>query len=188
MDNPFSEKSTRVEIIAGKYVHRSSRALIDHHRVVRNISRMFADYLVGKRCECFGNGVDLYLNDKNWFVPDVMLVGNPDMIKANGIYGAPDLVVEVLSPSTMYNDRGPKKKAYASAGVKEYWLVTPAERSVEVYLNHAGVFELDDAYVVYPEADLSRMDDEEKAAIKPQIKVSLYDGLLVNVKDIFYRL
>ncbi len=117
-----------------------------------------------------------------------MIVCNPDIIKENGIYGAPDLVVEVISPSTMRYDRGPKMQAYAKAGVKEYWLVTPLARSVEVYLNHGGVFEIDETYAVYSEADLSVMNDEEKAAIKPQIKVSLYDDLLVNVEDVFYRL
>lgn len=188
MDNLAQKEPPRTEIIAGKTVLMSPRPLISHNLVSGNIYRLFANYLQGKTCVPFADGVDVHLNDQNWFVPDAMIVCNPEIIKENGIYGTPDLVVEVLSPSTMRYDRGPKMKAYAQAGVKEYWLVTPLARSVEVYLNHDGVFELDDTYAVYSEADLSVMDEKEKAAIKHQIKVSLYDDLLVNVEDIFYRL
>jgi len=188
MDNLAQKEPPRMQIIAGKTVLMSPRPLISHNLVASNIYYIFAKYLHGKTCVPFADGVDVHLNDQNWFVPDAMIVCNPDIIKENGIYGAPDLVVEVISPSTMRYDRGPKMQAYAKAGVKEYWLVTPLARSVEVYLNHGGVFEIDETYAVYSEADLSVMNDEEKAAIKPQIKVSLYDDLLVNVEDVFYRL
>ena len=174
--------------LRGKAVRRPQRSLINHYRVMRNVIRIFDSYLVGKTGECFGGGVDVHFDDKNLFIPDAMIVCNQDIVKANGIYGTPDLVVEVLSPFTLRYDRGPKMQAYARAGVREYWIVTPSERSVEVYLNRCGTFELDEAYAVYSEAYLSNMNEEEKAAIKTQIKVSLYDDLLVNVADIFYRL
>lgn len=166
----------------------SPRPLIRHNLAAGNIHHIFASYLWGKTCVPFADGVDVHLDDKNWFIPDVMIVCNPDIIKEDAVYGAPDLVVEVLSPSTMTNDRGPKMLAYAKAGVKEYWIVSPLSRSVEVYLNHDGTFMLDGTYYDYSGTELARMNDEERAAIKKEIKVSLYDDLFVPVKDIFYRL
>ena len=91
--------------------------------------------------------------------PDVMVVCDRSKIHRKGIYGAPDLVVEVLSPSTMNHDRGPKMRHYAAAGVKEYWLVLPLEKSVEVYHGHDGTFELDCVYTQVDAEDLADMDD-----------------------------
>ena len=117
-----------------------------------------------------------------------MIVCNRDIIKQDAIHGAPDLVVEVLSPTTAKNDRSTKMRHYAAAGVKEYWIISPLSRSIEVYLLHDGTFELDDIYTDYPDWDLARMTDEERAAVKTQIKVSLYDDLYVNVTDVFHKL
>ena len=114
-----------------------------------------------------------------------MIVCDRSKIKNDGIHGAPDLVVEVLSPSTMMHDRGPKMRHYAAAGVREYWLVQPMEKTIEVYLNHDGTFELDRSYAVYEDWEIARMTDEERAALLADIRVSLYDDLAIKVKDIF---
>lgn len=76
----------------------SPRPAVNHNRVITNISRIFSTYLRTKRCESFSDGIGVHLAEKNIMIPDV--VCNRDIIKSNGIYGAPDLVVEVLSPST----------------------------------------------------------------------------------------
>ena len=188
MDNLALKEPPRVERIDGKIVMMSPRPRVSHNRVVRNSSRIFSNYLLGKPCESFSDGVDVHLDDKNWFIPDVMIVCHPDIIKEDAIYGAPDLIVEVLSPSTTKNDRGPKMLAYARAGVKEYWIVSPLAKTVEVYLNHNGKFEIDNAYAQYSEWELEHMSDEDRAEIQNTIKVSLYDDLFVNVADIFYKL
>lgn len=62
-----------------------------------------------------------------------MIVCNRSIIHDDAIYGAPDLVVEVLPPSTTKNDRGPKMRHYAEAGVKEYWIVTPIGKTAESF-------------------------------------------------------
>ena len=187
MENAAREYPPRVEIINGKTFLMSPRPLIQHNVISSNIYFAFASYLRGKPCVPFSDGVDVHLDDKNWFIPDAMIVCNPDIIQADGIHGAPDLIVEVLSPSTMKNDRGLKMQAYARAGVREYWIVTPMGRSVEVYYNQRGIFVLDETYVECSELELSMMDDKERAAVKTEIKVSLYEDLFVNVADIFYR-
>lgn len=63
-----------------------------------------------------------------------MVVCNKDIIKKDGVHGVPDLIVEVISPSTAKKDKGYKKDLYETCGVKEYWLVDTDNRSIEVYL------------------------------------------------------
>ena len=106
------------ELIGGKFVAMSPRPSVNHNHVSFNIARIFADYLKGKRCTPFADGVDLYLTDEDRFIPDMMVVCDPDKVKADGVYGAPDLVVEVLSPSTAQYDRGRKMRVYAQCGVR----------------------------------------------------------------------
>ena len=87
------------ELIDGKLVAMSPRPSVNHHQVSLNIANIFSRYLKGKTCRPFGDGVDLYLTEKDRFIPDGMIVCDPRKIGRDGIYGAPDLVVEVLSPA-----------------------------------------------------------------------------------------
>lgn len=95
----------RQELIGGKVVVMFPRPTVNHNRVAYNIAALFDNYLKGRKCPPLSDGVDLYLDDKNQFVPDFMVVCDPDKIKQDGVHGAPDLVVEVLSPGTVWNDR-----------------------------------------------------------------------------------
>jgi Uma2 family endonuclease len=69
------------------------------------------------------------------YQPDIVFVAkeNGHLIKENGLYGAPDMVIEILSPSTEKYDKGPKKDIYEQYGVKEYWIVEPTDKSVTGY-------------------------------------------------------
>lgn len=75
------------------------------------------------------------LDDENGVQPDLVYVSRErmDIISERGIEGAPDLVVEVLSPRTAARDRGIKMRRYAVAGVPHYWIVDPANRTLEAY-------------------------------------------------------
>lgn len=175
------------EMIDGEIVMMSPRPLINHNRISGNIYTIFRNYLDGKTCEAFGDGVDLYLSDKERYVPDGMIVCNKDIIKRNGIYGAPDLVVEILSPSTARNDRGHKKDVYETAGVCEYWIVEPEIKSVEVYLLKDGKYVLDDIYSVYPDCLLEKMTEEEQGKIKTEFQCSLFNDLVISLDEVFAR-
>jgi Uma2 family endonuclease len=175
------------EKINGEIIMMSPRPVINHLRVIGNIYHIFTGYLKGKRCEAFADGADVHLDEKNTFVPDVMIVCNKDIIKDDGIYGAPDLVVEVLSPSTAKRDRGEKKSIYEKYGVKEYWIANPADKSIEVWLLKDGKYELDNVYTVYPDWQWEKMTDEDKAEAQLNLKVSLYDDLIIDVREIFDR-
>ena len=111
------------EVISGKVVMMSPRPAINHIRISGNLFQIFSTYLKGRRCEPFPDGTDLYLSEKNHFIPDFMIVCDPNKVKANAVYGAPDFVVEVLSLGSLKRDRFHKMAAYEKAGVQEYWIV-----------------------------------------------------------------
>lgn len=180
------QKEIWEETLNGKIYLMSPRPLINHNRIAFNISMAFHHYLKGKTCETFSDGVDVHLTENDCVIPDAMIVCNRDIIKRDGIYGAPDLIVEVLSPSTAKNDRGYKKNLYEKSGVKEYWIVIPETRSVEVYLLNDGTYELNDVYSIFPEE--IKLTEEEKALYKDEVKVSLYDDFSIPLDEIFDRL
>lgn len=185
------EPIIRHELIAGKVVMMSPRPCIEHITAAGNIYCLFWTYLRNKQCRAFGDGVDIYSDERNHFIPDAMIVCNKDIIKHNGIHGAPDLVVEVLSVSTAKNDRGRKMDAYAKAGVKEYWIVSVKDKSVEVYLNRGGLFCLDNIYYHLTAEEIAENDvlpDDDRFKIhdlQTQIKVTVCDDLVVNIADVF---
>ena len=87
-------------------------------------------------CKALMSPLDVQLNqdDRTMVQPDVVIMCNRDIIQRKVIYGAPDLVVEVLSKSTRMKDRNIKLRKYREAGVREYWMVDPEQRQVIVYL------------------------------------------------------
>ena len=177
----------REELIDGKIIAMSPRPSYNHNKAASNVYRRFADYLEKRKCEAIADGTDLYLNETNRFIPDMMIVCDPDKIKWDGVHGAPDLVVEVLSPSTARNDKTHKKEVYARCGVREYWLVSPGDKTVEVYRTDGIEFVLHDIYALRPDWELAKMSEEERAALETHFKCSLFDDLDISLEDIFYR-
>ena len=108
------------ELIDGKAVLMSPRPATNHNQTAFNIASIFKNFLKGKPCRVFPDGTDLYLTDKDRFIPDVMVICDRSKIRDDGIHGAPDLVVEVLSPSSIKRDRVYKKRVYEQCGVREY--------------------------------------------------------------------
>ena len=181
------EENWREELISGKIVAMAP-ASINHNRVKLNIGVLFSNYLRGKTCEVLPDGAAVYLTSTDYYYPDVMVVCDPDKIKPDGVHGAPDLVVEVLSPGTARYDRGRKKKVYEKSGVKEYWLVDPAGKSIEQYIMVDGCFELNNVYYAeFPDWMLVRMSEAERARAVTEFKCSLYDDLIISLEDIFDR-
>ena len=173
------------EIIVGKQVMMIPRPSVSHNAIVMNVTRIFSTFLRGKRCRVFVDGVDVHLDEENTVAPDVLIVCDKGKIKYDGIHGAPDLVVEVLSPSTQKYDRTTKKALYERFGVKELWLVDPLSKSIEVFHLRDGRLELDDVRTVIPDYELADMDEDEKRDALLPVKVSLYDDLLVDVAEVF---
>ena len=177
----------REEIIGGEVVMMAP-AISAHNRIKRNISTMFDVFLKGKRCEYLPDGEGLILAENvDEYIPDGMVVCDPDKVGLDAVRGAPDLVVEVLSPGTAKRDRGHKKDLYEKYGVREYWIVDPRNLAVEQYILTDGRFILREVYHKYSDWELSRMKPEERAGIVTAFKCSLFDDLTIRVDDVFDR-
>ncbi|MBQ9346433.1 MAG: Uma2 family endonuclease [Oscillibacter sp.] len=149
---------------------------------------MFNYFLKGRTCEPFGDKEAVFLEeDREEYEPDMMVVCDPDKVKADGIHGAPDLVVEVLSPSTARYDKGHKKDVYEKHGVREYWLVNPADQTLEQYVLEEGRFVLRGVFAQYPEFMLRRMSEAERAELVTEFQCSLFEDLTIRLEDVFNR-
>ena len=184
-DNLAYAEESWDELIDGKIVLMSPRPATDHIRTAGNIYHILRSYLRGKRCKVFPDGMDLYLTDTDRFIPDVMVVCDHSKIKNDGIHGAPDLVVEVLSPSSIKRDRIYKKSIYEKCGVREYWIVNPMDKSIDVYCLKDGVYQLTDICSLPPDFWLKKLEEKEKAEIKMEITPSVFSGLTIALADIF---
>jgi len=86
--------------------------------------------------------IDVYFGEHDIYQPDIIYIaaGREEIIGDKKIEAPPDLVVEILSPSNAYYDLGHKRRIYESSGVREFWVIDPMDKSVEVYRNDGGRF------------------------------------------------
>ncbi len=121
-------EGTRCELI-NSIIYITPAPLVNHQSIVGTLAGLFYAYVKKKKAgNFFISPIDVFLDrNKNAFQPDLVFVSNKNLsiIKENGIYGSPDLVIEVLSPGTQVFDLTKKKKVYEKSGVKEYWIVDP---------------------------------------------------------------
>jgi len=117
--------------------------------------------------------IDVYFGDKETYQPDIIFIVKErfHIIGPERINGAPDLVIEILSPSTGYYDLRKKARTYARHGVKEYWVVDPEEKSIELYRGREEQFVLD-----------------QRVEEKGKIKSLVLEGLEVEAGDVFVHL
>ena len=95
MDNlAYSDEKVYYEILGGEIVYMTPRPVPQHNTVIINLSIIFGNYLKGKRCKVFSDGVDVFLDERNNVIPDLLITCNRNIIKDNGIYGAPDFIVD----------------------------------------------------------------------------------------------
>lgn len=181
------EEERPQETICGRLVMTASPSL-NHNIVSGNLYHMFRDYLRGKPCMPFHDNTKVFLEKNERYIPDMMVVCDRDKLRRKGIYGAPDLVVEVLSPGTRRNDRGRKKDMYEKHGVREYWIVNPQEQTIEQYVLENGRFILRDVYSRYsgesPE-DVTDEDDERRTALVTEFHPALFEDMTVRLEDAF---
>ncbi len=133
----------RWELINGIAYNMSPAPTRDHQKVSFEISRQIGNLLEGKPCEAYSAPLDVKLsaiqgedeNDIDIVVqPDILVVCDPDKLDEDGCNGAPDWVIEILSPSTSYKDENEKLLLYEKYGVKEYWIVQPGAKMVFIYI------------------------------------------------------
>ena len=184
MGNLAFKEEPRTELIDGKLVMLAAPSAA-HEYVAERIYGIFYDYLRGKPCRVFHSTMAVFLDDNNEYQPDVKIVCDQSKIQRDGIHGAPDLVVEILSRSTGRNDRGKKMQVYERSGVREYWIVDPANRTIEQYIPRDGKFFLQDVYGQFEDYELKRMTEEEREAVIKEFRCTLFDDLTIAVADVF---
>ena len=160
----------RWELIDGR-AYLMAAPNTNHQRISTRLLRKFANHLDGKRCEVFHAAFDVRLNadkgDDTVVQPDLLVICDPKKIDAKGCKGAPDLVIEILSPSTAGHDMMRKFIKYTDAGVKEIWFVDPDTHDVKIFKQRDG------------EYFVSMFGPTDK------IVVSILPGLTIDMADIF---
>jgi len=132
------------QLVKGELIMSPSPAL-EHQRTSKRLFHMLYILIeIPKKGEVFYSPADVYLDEKNVFQPDivVLLKEGKAKVEEKGIFGPPDAVVEILSPSTAYYDLIVKKEVYERVGVKEYWLLDPNRKTFEIYKNTEEGFKL----------------------------------------------
>ena len=124
------------ELIDGRIYDMSTPTTV-HQRLVMNLSAEIRHYIQekGGTCEVFPApfGIFLNQNNKTLVIPDISIICDKSKLDDKGCNGAPDWVIEIISPSTRQKDYGLKLFKYRNAGVREYWIVNPQTRVTNVY-------------------------------------------------------
>jgi Uma2 family endonuclease len=143
----------RCELIYGRF-YVSPSPLVIHQVVVTLLARILDDVAKTTGGMALVSPLDVHLADHSVVQPDVVFVAEERReVVRDWVYGAPTLLVEVLSPGTARRDRTEKLRLYAESGVDEYWVVDPAERQIEFLRGEAGRF-----VVALPEGRLYRSE------------------------------
>ena len=166
----------RYELIDGVPYLLASPSL-PHQLILGALYRQISNHLEGKPCTAILSPFDVRLFETGEssdadvdtvVVPDLSVVCDRTKLDSRGCKGAPDFVLEVLSPSTQRQDRLVKLNLYQRAGVREYWIVDPASQTVQVFLLENGLFRITEVYTA-----------------QEQARVNVLDGCLVDLKQVF---
>ena len=148
-DYRTAPEDKRYELLEGELILVPSPTIY-HQRISRRLFVRLERFITSRELgEVFYSPCDVVLSDHDVLQPDLLYVSNhrSHIITAENIQGGPDLVVEILSPSTADRDLGYKRTLYARHGVDEYWVVDPEGKSIEVFRLTNGEFVRHGLYV-----------------------------------------
>ena len=140
----------RLELIKGKIFKMSRAPLVNHQRASGNIYTALNIFLKKSKCEVFDAPFDVRLTRKNTedesiitvVQPDICVICDPDKLDTRGCIGAPDIVVEILSPGNNKKELKTKFEVYQENAVPEYWIIHPNEKTFMAYiLNEQGKYQ-----------------------------------------------
>ena len=161
-----------VELIDG-YIYDMATPTYIHQKIAMEIYDQFRSFIRENQgeCEAFVNAFGVFAdNDEHtYLIPDLSIVCDRDKIQNDGIHGAPDFILEILSPSTASRDKGHKYFKYSQCGVKEYWIIDTEKNIVAAYR-----FFKDYNHYLGP--------------ISGKLDVSIYDGALQIDLDVIAEL
>ena len=158
----------RAELINGKIYNMAPPNRI-HQKLVMELSATIRDYIKshGGPCEVLPAPFAVFLNqdDHNYVEPDVSVICDPGKINDRGCNGAPDFIIEIVSPSSQRMDYLTKLFKYRTAGVREYWIVNPMKETVQTYL-------------------FGDIEDFNQYSFDDEIPVGIYDDLKICIADL----
>ncbi len=178
----------RWELIDGVAYDMSPAPSRRHQEVSFELAGLIREYLKGKDCKAFAAPFDVMLpvfpvqseNEIDTIVqPDILVICDPSKIIEKGCLGAPDLIIEILSPSTSKKDLNEKFGLYEKHGVKEYWVVDPGNKYIRVFhllTERKNIGKYDDGTLI-PPADWREENNIAESVV--------LEGFQVDVKELF---
>lgn len=166
----------RVELIRGRIFRMSPAPNRIHQRVSIELSRQLANFFHKQPCQVFAAPFDVRMPlgrrkgmDTTVVQPDLCVICDESKLDEQGCAGAPDLVVEILSPGNSTKEMREKFRVYEEAGVREYWIVNPAEKIVLIY-----ILDADGKYI-----GLAPVTDGDP------LRAHIFPELVIDLKDVF---
>lgn len=158
----------RAELIDGQmYMMAPPNTL--HQKISWKLHQEIGNYIKSKggNCDVYASPFAVFLNkdDKNYVEPDISVICDRKKINDLGCYGAPDWIIEIVSPSTQQMDYGIKLFKYRTAGVREYWIVNPLKSTVTVF-------------------DFEHGTGTSQYVFSDTISVCIYEDLNINIVDL----
>ena len=158
----------RAELIDGQIYDMAPPGRI-HQELVQQLSRTIGNYIADHKgtCKVYPAPFAVFLNqdDKTYVEPDVTVVCDADRLDDKGCNGAPDWIVEIVSPGSYRMDYLIKLFKYRTAGVKEYWIVNPMKETVQTYFFEGN-------------------EDSMQYSFEDEIPVSIYSGFLIRISEL----
>ena len=161
----------RIELIEGVIYDQASPNR-RHQDISGLLFRRIADYIDAKggKCRVYPAPFDVQLSEDTVVVPDISVICDPDKLTKQGCNGAPDWIIEIVSPNNAKRDYLQKLLIYNRAGVREYWIVDPEDESILVY-DLTGEKMIAQTY-----------------SMTDTVKVGIYEDLVIDFADISARL
>ena len=158
----------RAELIDGQIYDMAPPSYL-HQKLVMELSATIRDYIKshGGPCEVLPAPFAVFLNqdDHNYVEPDISVICDQNQIDDRGCNGAPDFIIEIVSPSSQRMDYLTKLFKYRTAGVREYWIVNPMKETVQTYL-------------------FGDIEDFNQYSFDDEIPVGIYDDLKICIADL----
>ena len=159
----------RYELLHGRVHAMAPAPALQHQAISGNLNWELRKFLKPKaKCRIFYAPIDVYLLDDTVVQPDIIVVCGPEKLKPKGCVGAPDLIVEILSPSTSKTDWKEKYQLYEQTGVREYWIVNPDDGLLHVFRLLNGKFQLNGTYTA-----------------EDAVTIGIFDDIVIDLKNVF---
>ncbi len=168
-------ENEHIEIICGE-AYMMSPPGRRHQEILLELSRQLSNFLLDKTCKVyaapfavrpFAKKEDAPEDEDTLLEPDITVVCDPEKLDDFGCKGAPDMVIEILSPSTRRHDLSVKYRLYQRAGVREYWIVDPEGKTVQVHKLEEGLYNAAEVYT------------------RGAVPVGLWEGFSIDLDRVF---